>query len=598
MKNIMNNITIYLTMLRNAAIYVALSFIVQGRGASSFHSQSAFSLLRPNSVHETLVLKTKIELILNSSVSNDETTSEAAKKSKRAKFLNVLGFKRLENQKKDIEPVTSLKQVEEKVEITTLEELNAYFEDPDCKFRIQKKKGQENDDSDNPIDYKALLSSISVKGDTQTIGSKDQPEITHPVLQLLQERRRNNSKPVEGKRTDGFKVALAIEGGGMRGCVSAGMVVAIDYLGLRECFDVVYGSSAGSLIGSYFLTKQLPWFGPELYYDSLTTAGNKFIDSKRLLRAVGLGLVDPRLLKDVITRPTLGKPVLDLDFLLKYTAIERKPLDWGKFEKLQKTQPLKVVASGLKSEKAIVLDYENGSFDSLFQLTECMHASMLLPGIAGPVINMCKDSDGKVKFIRGQVKDKNCEPLVDALVYEPLPYRSALQEGATHVVVLRTRADGVDTTGKPSVFERLIFRRFFLRKNKLGNVFKRMTSQLHKKLYAEDMIILNEASNDFERDYTDTSYPHMMAVALPPGSEEVTRLETGREAILEGVRRGFARAYDTLVEDSNERGRGSIVAKEVFPDKILEYDPLQIDERIESAFSAYLRQVEKTKINV
>lgn len=38
-------------------------------------------------------------------------------------------------------------------------------------------------------------------------------------------------------------------GGGMRGCVTAGMISAIEHLEMRDCFDVVYGSSAGSLIG-------------------------------------------------------------------------------------------------------------------------------------------------------------------------------------------------------------------------------------------------------------------------------------------------------------------------------------------------------------
>ena len=44
----------------------------------------------------------------------------------------------------------------------------------------------------------------------------------------------------------------------------------------------------------------------------------------------------------------------------------------------------------------------------------------------------------------------------------------------------------------------------------------------------------------------------IMAMAAPPDSPEVTRLETDRTAIFEGLRRGFARAYDCLVEDPNE----------------------------------------------
>jgi len=35
------------------------------------------------------------------------------------------------------------------------------------------------------------------------------------------------------------KLSLAVEGGGMRGCVSAGMITALDYLGMRNVFDEV-----------------------------------------------------------------------------------------------------------------------------------------------------------------------------------------------------------------------------------------------------------------------------------------------------------------------------------------------------------------------
>jgi len=38
---------------------------------------------------------------------------------------------------------------------------------------------------------------------------------------------------------------LVVEGGGMRGSVSAGMLRGLSKLGLLNCFDAVYGSSAG-----------------------------------------------------------------------------------------------------------------------------------------------------------------------------------------------------------------------------------------------------------------------------------------------------------------------------------------------------------------
>lgn len=75
-----------------------------------------------------------------------------------------------------------------------------------------------------------------------------------------------------------------------------------------------------------------------------------------------------------------------------------------------------------------------------------------------------------------------------------------------------------------------------------------------------DVLRLNKEALS-ERDYKDTSSPRVLPIAVAPGSLEVNRLE---------IRRGFARAYDCLVEDPAERGRGFIVAREYFPDEILD----------------------------
>jgi predicted acylesterase/phospholipase RssA len=307
----------------------------------------------------------------------------------------------------------------------------------------------------------------------------------------------------------------------------------------------------------------------------------------------------------VIFRRNHGKPVLDLTYLLNTTMQENKPLDWEAFEEMQRVQPLKVMASGLKSQRAFVMDMERGSFSNIEELACCMRASCLLPGVAGPVMNM--------KYPRGEDEEEkdggrgrydmrprnnfdggnDYEPLADALLFEPLPYRSAISEGATHVVCLRSRPDGVDVTGKSSIFEKMVVRRFLLRKNSLRSAYEYMKRNLHKKLYAEQVIELNEGAKDVDRPYSDTSRPHLLPIAVPPGSAEVPKLETGREAIFQGVRRGFARAYDALVEDPNQRGKGMEVAALVFPDEILNYDPLVYTSRTESAYETYLKSKKK-----
>ena len=244
------------------------------------------------------------------------------------------------------------KKEQQAIEITTVSELEDYFNDVNFNFRKKKKSKTNNDGESDDIDYDLLLKSLIVKGDTQKLGSKPTSTSSsyffHSVQKILHYRRQHYKKkattsnynsnstftstsPLSSTKPDNHKVALVIEGGGMRGCVTAGMVTAIYYLGLEDTFDVIYGSSAGTIIGAYFNTRQLPWFGPEVYYDSLTTANKDFIDTKRLLRCIGVGLLDPRLVKDVLLRPKYGKPVLNLDFLLCETMQINKPLNWTKF---------------------------------------------------------------------------------------------------------------------------------------------------------------------------------------------------------------------------------------------------------------------------
>ncbi len=74
----------------------------------------------------------------------------------------------------------------------------------------------------------------------------------HEVVRALAARRRADSQP--GARADGLRIALVIEGGGMRGIISGGMALALDELGLVPAFDAVYGASAGSITGAWLLS--------------------------------------------------------------------------------------------------------------------------------------------------------------------------------------------------------------------------------------------------------------------------------------------------------------------------------------------------------
>lgn len=70
------------------------------------------------------------------------------------------------------------------------------------------------------------------------------------------------------------------------------------------------------------------------------------------------------------------------------------------------------------------------------------------------------------------------EPMSDGFIFEPIPYRSAIKDNCTHILVLRTRPDDLSVTGKMGFIEKLIVRRYFGRKLKLPQIMKFMLRQV------------------------------------------------------------------------------------------------------------------------
>eukprot|EP01032_Pedospumella_encystans_P010127 gene10127-11864_t len=423
---------------------------------------------------------------------------------------------------------------------------------------------------------------LDVRGN---VASLLQEPSVHPAVKALYERKEDVKQHGERKVEDAAKIAIAIEGGGMRGCVAAGMITAFDYLGLKDSIDVIYGSSAGSLVGAYYISGQSTK-GLEVYYDVLTTAGKDFIDLQSALRSLGLGMFDLRFksLAKLFT-DRLGNPVLNLDYLLETIAQKVRPLNWTAFWEKQVTNklPLKIVTSGLLTQESVVLSAKDGNFATMPQLAECLRASMMIPGVAGEVVRL-KGTQAAGTNIhstewpeyrpRQRKPDMvfGSEPYADALIFEPLPYRSALKENCTHVIVLRTRSDNVRTTVKAGLIERTMTKRFFGNKQNLPSMVNWMHNQYHKLIYAEDMLVLNAANRDFSEIIPGTARLYAIANAAE-ACPEVNRLETSRAVIFEAVRCSFASAYDALVLNPSDRGKGYEIARTIWPDSILSEPP-------------------------
>ncbi|CAM9362666.1 unnamed protein product [Chrysoparadoxa australica] len=380
---------------------------------------------------------------------------------------------------------------------------------------------------------------------------------SHPLKDALWERKHRNSKPKQfgggQPREDGRKIGLAIEGGGMRGCVSAGMASMIHYLGLHGSFDAVYGSSAGSLIGSYFVSGQMN--GSAVYHDILAEAGPRFLNKRRLAEALGIDSSVLRwLMKGKDDEMERSSEVISLEFLLEEVVPRIRPLDWQCFWANNAHQPLNVIVSGVQSMASHSLTSMNGSFDSLEALANCLKGSMLVPGLTGPLMTLpCSDTENGLL---------DCS---DALVFEPLPYRSAVQDGCTDVLVLRSRPDGKEVLGRrPGVYERLICSRYFSGLHGADHLTDHMVEQKHLQTYAEDVLALKKSSLEGRSVQVPGGgagagmRATLLAIAPGKGVEEVNQLEMDRGELLRGCRSGAEAAYQVLATPEMKARRSGV----------------------------------------
>ncbi len=170
----------------------------------------------------------------------------------------------------------------------------------------------------------------------------------HEVIKLIKRRSKSNSKPGARDPDDNATLALSIEGGGMRGAVSAGMASAIAVLGLSDAFDSIYGSSAGSVVGAYMISRQMCI---DVYTDVLTTAKTKFVSKGRLASSLATQLFDTRVLNKSLFSKYIN-PAMNISFVLDGIMCPEKglrPLDVETFRENDARQNLRVVTSTVRN---------------------------------------------------------------------------------------------------------------------------------------------------------------------------------------------------------------------------------------------------------
>ncbi len=208
-----------------------------------------------------------------------------------------------------------------------------------------------------------------------------------PVLGVIL--RRSESGSVPGRRSDGHVVSLAVEGGGMRGVVSAGMCAVLEAAGLVPAFDRIYGCSAGAVTGCF------------------TAAGQAVLWATTFEDTASRGLIDP-------ARVLRRRPVLDLGFLFDTVIARRKPLSEAGLARGPAVHALAVSIDD--ATLRVLSDFRNTA-----ELLAAVRVSCTIPLLGGTPATY-----------RG-------ETMVDGGLLEPIPYVTALREGSTHVLVLRSR---------------------------------------------------------------------------------------------------------------------------------------------------------------
>jgi predicted patatin/cPLA2 family phospholipase len=275
-------------------------------------------------------------------------------------------------------------------------------------------------------------------------------------------------------------VALVVEGGGMRGAVSGGMALGLDELGLSGAFDAAYGSSAGTLNAMWLVSGRLKDGIP-----TWTDAGlvEELISRRRALRR---------------------EPVVAIETLVEQTYEQLSP---GLFAAvLASRTELHPIATDVDTAEAVDL---HGHITDETSVREAIRASATLPMLSGPPVEI----DGR--------------RYLDAGLSAAIPFRAAFADGATHVLVLRSRRQG-DVTAAPSGMSARVTAGLL---GRIGPAIAgTFLTRAEREGADEDLL----ARHDQDPQMT----PHVLSIRPAPGSPVPSRLERDIDVVRAGLEAG------------------------------------------------------------
>lgn len=227
----------------------------------------------------------------------------------------------------------------------------------------------------------------------------------HPEAVIAAINERHAHLQAGDRSADGRKLGFVIEGGAMRGVLSAGGAVALAQLGFSEVFDEIYATSAAVMNASYFISNQ-PLLGISVYFDNCTTS--QFVNPWRFWK------------------------VIDVDYIFDHVAVREKPLDVTRIA--NSPSRLFVATIDKRTGEAFMIDVKRAGV---------------------PVLRALKAS-AAIPIFYNRTVEIGGRPCMDGGLVIPFGIKQALASGCTHVLVLSTRsADYVSS--QPNWLSRLMF---------------------------------------------------------------------------------------------------------------------------------------------
>lgn len=300
------------------------------------------------------------------------------------------------------------------------------------------------------------------------------------VIELLRDRRARGAAATRARR-----LALVVEGGGMRGVLSAGSLLAIDELGFRGCFDAVFASSAGGVNAAYFLSGQ-GRLGITVYFDSINN--RRFFNPWRPWKIVDVAYVYDEIVASVKRLDEDALRAGGPEFYLSVTDA--------------------------RTGANVVIDVKRAP-DPVHRV---LKASSALPIL----YNRC------VRLSNGLY--------VDGGISDPMPIRRAIESGCTDVLILSTRP--IDHVNPDlTAMQQLILRAAVgLHRPRLAAACRLAHTRAN-------------TSRDLASGREQVPDVNVASIAPSPDESMVDRLTMDRNVLIGGARLMATRACEALGED-------------------------------------------------